>query len=87
MKKTVIKFYADWCGPCKVYSKTFNIIKQNFKNQVDFEEINIEEPDRGLLKKYNVKSIPTTVIIHSEQEVEILTGTIPAEELINKINK
>lgn len=87
MKKTVIKFYADWCGPCKVYSKTFNKVKQNFKNQVNFEEINIEEPDRGLLKKYNVKAVPTTVIIHSEQEVEVTPGIIPTEELINKINK
>lgn len=59
----VIKFYADWCGPCKVYAKVFDKVSEQLKDQVKFVNINIEKDDTGLTKEYNVQSIPTTVVI------------------------
>ncbi len=64
----VIKFYADWCGPCKVYARVFDKVSEQLKDQAKFVNINIEKDDTGLTEKYNVQSIPTTVIIRDGQE-------------------
>jgi thioredoxin 1 len=64
----VIKFYANWCGPCKVYAKVFDKVSEQLRDQVRFVNINIEEDDTGLTEKYNIQSIPTTVIIKDGQE-------------------
>ena len=64
----VIKFYANWCGPCKVYAKVFDKVSEQLRDQVKFVNINIEEDDTGLTEKYSIQSIPTTVIIKDGQE-------------------
>ena len=43
MAKQVIKFYANWCGPCKVYGPTFTKVRQELEGDIEFLEINVEE--------------------------------------------
>jgi len=64
--KKVIKFYADWCGPCRVYAKTFDKVSEELKDGYEFVNINIEKDTTGLSAEYKVNSIPTTVIIDGD---------------------
>lgn len=83
--KEVIKFYANWCGPCKVYAKTFDKVKDKYDGQVKFTEINIEEDTSGLAAKYNVRSIPHTTLLREDGTVLGKTGRLEQstlEELI-----
>ena len=40
--KKLIKFYATWCGPCKVYSKTWSKVVPSYKDQMDIKEVDID---------------------------------------------
>lgn len=54
----IIKIYADWCGPCKVLEKM--LVESN----VEHESVNIDSPDgEGLSLKYNVRAIPTMLVL------------------------
>ena len=64
----VIKFYADWCGPCRVYAKTFDKVSEELKEQVEFVNVNIEKDTSGLAGEYKVTSIPMTVVIKDGQK-------------------
>lgn len=59
----VIKFYADWCGPCKVYAKAFDKVVEELQDQVEFHNINVEKDTTGLAAEYKVTGIPMTVVI------------------------
>jgi thioredoxin 1 len=59
----VIKFYAEWCGPCKLYAKTFDEVSEELKDQVEFVNINVEKDTTGLAAQYRVTGIPMTVVI------------------------
>tara|TARA_R110000803_G_scaffold117297_5_gene185846 strand:+ start:150 stop:410 length:261 start_codon:yes stop_codon:yes gene_type:complete len=59
----VIKFYADWCGPCRVYAKTFDKVSEEMKEEVEFINVNIEKDTTGLAAEYKVASIPLTVVV------------------------
>jgi thioredoxin 1 len=59
----VIKFYAEWCGPCKIYAKTFDEVSEELKDQVEFVNVNVEKDTTGLAAQYKVTGIPMTVVI------------------------
>ena len=76
-----IKFYADWCGPCKVYDKIWTKVESELSGEVDFKSINIEKDTTGLAAEYKIRSIPYTVIIDEEGKTTSKTGLIKEEEL------
>ena len=43
MEKTVIKFWAPWCGPCNQYAPTFEKVKEELQEGIEFVEVNIDE--------------------------------------------
>ena len=55
----VLKFYADWCGPCKALTKT---LEQHYNGDVPIEEIDIDE-NQAMTIKYNIRSVPVCVLV------------------------
>ena len=88
MVKTAIKFYADWCGPCKVYDKVWKQVKEEMDN-VKFIEINVDKDESGMAAQYNVRSIPHTVVLKNDDAsvTGSQTGLLQANELKDLINK
>ena len=76
----VLKFYANWCGPCKIYAKVFEEVSEQLKDRAKFSNINIEKDNTGLTKKYEVQSIPTTVII-KEGNTKVYKGRMDSKRL------
>ncbi len=70
------KFYAEWCGPCKVYAKTFDEVSEEFDGQIEFNNINIDKDTSGLAAQYNVRSIPHTVLLKEDGTVKSKTGLL-----------
>jgi len=60
----LIKFYATWCQPCKNLSRTMEDMEFPFP----VVEIDIED-QMEIAMVYNVRSVPTLILINSEGEV------------------
>jgi len=81
MAKQVIKFYADWCGPCKVYGPTFDRVKQELQDIIEFKEINVEQDTENLSGEYKVKGIPHTVLLENGEVKKSQSGRMGEEQL------
>jgi len=81
MAKQVIKFYADWCGPCKMYGPTFDRVKQDLQDIIEFTEINVEEDTENLSGEYKVKGIPHTVLLENGEIKKSKSGGMGEEQL------
>ncbi len=82
MAKQVIKFYANWCGPCKVYGPTFTKVRKELESdEITFLEINIEDDPENLSGEYGVRGIPHTVVLQEGASVKGLSGRLTEEGL------
>jgi thioredoxin 2 len=74
-----IDLWAEWCGPCKMMAPNFaQVAKQN--PQVIFAKIDTEANPR-LSAAFNVRSIPTLVLMNKTTELARISGALRAPEL------
>lgn len=65
---TVVDFYADWCGPCQAFAPRFEQLANGFAGKMDFVKVNVDvAPD--LAKRFDIRSIPTVVVLKGKQEI------------------
>lgn len=88
MKFRVIKFGAEWCGPCKSMIPIFNKIEEDYKNNqnIEFVHYDIEE-DVDETSQFKIMSVPTFVVVNEKNEVlGKVTGSMPETKLREFIN-
>ena len=88
MIKKVLKMSASWCMPCKVYSKTFNEVKNEEKyKDITFEELDVEDNEEVAIK-YGVRAVPTTIILGDDDKVLFtFSGNVPKNFLEAKLDE
>ena len=80
---TILKFESDSCPQCKALSVTLERISK--ENKIDIKNIDIEEDNnQDLIRKYNIRSIPTLIFLNEDQEYNRLVGN-QSYVTINKI--
>lgn len=78
----VLKFYAPWCRPCRVYAKTFE--KVTAALAVPTQEIDVEK-DVEAKQRYGITQIPTTVVLVDGVEVQRHVGAMLNRDLTTMI--
>ena len=80
---TILKFESDSCPQCKALSITLERISK--ENKIDIKNIDIEQyNNQDLIRKYNIRSIPTLIFLNEDQEYNRLVGN-QSYATINKI--
>ena len=78
--KTILYFTADWCGPCK---KTRPIVEELNKD-LSLTNIKIVDVDSEmeLAKKFEIKSVPTFIVIKDNEEINRVVGAQTRQSLL-----
>ena len=84
---TFVDFYADWCGPCKVYMPIIQQVSQlDICKDVDFIKVNIEDLT-DLADREEIVSVPTTLIYKNGELVFKSAGVQQPQQLVEQIMK
>jgi thioredoxin 1 len=83
-KILLVDFWAEWCRPCKVFSPILDEISQ--ETSVWVAKINVDENPMST-EKYNITSMPTTLIFDSGVHVKTIVGAKPKHIMMAEIKE
>jgi thiol-disulfide isomerase/thioredoxin len=80
---TIMKFHADWCGPCQAMKPEYEKVKKLYP-YIQFAEIDFDR-EKGKVIFYNVNSIPLTIKKKEGKELKRHTGYMNRNDLVRFI--
>ncbi len=83
-KPVIIDVYAVWCGPCHYMLPIYEEVAEELGSRYVFTKLNVDE-SQELAIKFSISSVPTFIFIKNNTVLEIETGTLTKEALIDTI--
>jgi len=81
----IIDFWAPWCGPCKSFAPTFEAASEKHEDVV-FAKVNTED-QQELAANFQIRSIPTLMIIREQIAIFSQAGMLPESALEEVLGK
>jgi len=73
-KVTVLDFWAEWCGPCRMLSPIIDQLSaDNEGKDVSIIKVNVDK-NQDLAAKFGVRGIPTVVVLKDGEEKTKMVG-------------
>ncbi len=85
MTLSVVDFWAEWCGPCRMIAPALEEIASDLQGKVRIVKLNVDE-NPEVARKHGVRSIPTLMIFKGGKAIATKVGAGPKSELSHWIN-
>jgi thioredoxin 1 len=85
-KLVLVDFWASWCAPCRMMAPVLNEVASELTGNSHVGKVNIEKYQL-LAQKFQVRNIPTLILLKNGREVNRFVGIKNKEFLLQQINK
>ena len=80
---TLVDFYADWCGPCRMVSPIVDEIAEE-RSDITVGKVNVDD-ENALAMKYGVMSIPMLIVFQDGKEKTRIVGAKPKAAILAEL--
>ncbi len=77
---TLVDFYADWCGPCRMMTPILEDVAKEMKESLLIGKLDIDVSQKTTTN-FGVTSIPTIILFKDGREVKRVVGVKDAKAL------
>lgn len=80
----VVDFWAEWCGPCRMVGPIIEELATEYAGKVAIGKVDVDQ-NPEISMKYNVRNIPTILVLKNGEIVEKQVGVTTKKALADKI--
>lgn len=77
---TLVDFFAEWCGPCKMMKPILENLHQRMGNKVRILKVDIDKSP-AIASALQIQSVPTLLLFKAGQPVWRQSGVLQAADL------
>ncbi|MBN1326510.1 MAG: thioredoxin [Candidatus Cloacimonetes bacterium] len=77
---SIIDFYADWCGPCKMIAPVLEELSREYEGKLNIFKVDTEK-EQELAAAFGIRSIPSILFIPKNGQPQMATGALPKDSI------
>jgi thioredoxin 2 len=82
----LVDAWAPWCGPCRLIAPALEELAAELAGQVRIAKLNVDENPQTA-GRFDVRSIPTLLVIVGGREVERIVGAQPKQAIREQLER
>ena len=82
---TLVDFWAEWCGPCRMFAPVYERVS-DANPDITFGKVDTEA-QQALAAEFNIRSIPTLMIVRDGVALYSEPGALPQQALESLIEQ
>lgn len=77
---TLVDFFAEWCGPCRMIAPLLEEIADEMKGKASIVKLDVDQSGETT-EKFGVTNMPTLIVLKDGEEVTRFVGVKSKETL------
>jgi thioredoxin 2 len=82
----VVDAWAAWCGPCRMIAPVVEELTTEMIGRARIAKLNVDENPQTATR-FNLRSIPTLLVLKSGREVDRIIGVQPKQEILRRLER
>ena len=85
-QRTLVDFFATWCGPCKMMHPILEQLKEKMGDDIRIQKVDVDK-NEALSMQYRIQSVPTLMLFKKGEMLWRQSGAMSLNDLMQKISQ